>query len=165
LTSLLPMNVAGGRRRLIPVTWMDANGSVWLFGGQGYDSTGNQGELNDLWEYSPSSGKWTWVGSPGSAGAGHGRTDRRAQMFASMLHHAVSRIDLPKLLPAQNVILTPRERECLRWSADGKTAWEIGQILSIAERTVVFHVNNVIQKLSASNKTQAIVRAITLNLL
>jgi LuxR family transcriptional regulator, quorum-sensing system regulator SolR len=89
----------------------------------------------------------------------------RAQMFASMLHHAVSRIDLPKLLPAQNVTLTPRERECLRWTADGKTAWEVGRILNIAERTVVFHVNNVIQKLSASNKTQAIVRAVTLNLL
>ena len=89
----------------------------------------------------------------------------RAQMFASMLHHAVGRIDLPKLLPEGNVQLTPRERECLRWSADGKTAWEIGRILNIAERTVVFHVNNVIQKLGASNKTQAIVRAVALNLL
>jgi LuxR family quorum-sensing system transcriptional regulator SolR len=89
----------------------------------------------------------------------------RAQMFASILHHAVTRIDLPKLLPEQNVALTPRERECLRWSAEGKTAWEIGQILSIAERTVVFHVNNVIQKLGATNKTQAIVRAVALNLL
>ncbi len=35
---------------------------------------------------------------------------------------------------------------------------EIGQILSITERTVVFHMNNVIQKLGASNKIQAIVR-------
>jgi len=89
----------------------------------------------------------------------------RAQMFAGMLHHGVSRIDLPKLLPAQNVGLTARERECLLWSADGKTAWEIGRILNIAERTVVFHVNNVIQKLGAVNKTQAIVRAIALKLL
>lgn len=89
----------------------------------------------------------------------------RAQMFASMLHHAVSRIDLPKLLPAQNVSLTARERECIRWSADGKTAWEIGRILNIAERTVVFHVNNVVQKLEATNKTQAIVRALALKLL
>lgn len=89
----------------------------------------------------------------------------RAQMFASMLHHAVARIELPKLLPEQNAILTSRERECLRWSADGKTAWEIGHILNIAERTVVFHVNNVIKKLGAANKTQAIVRAIALKLL
>lgn len=88
----------------------------------------------------------------------------RAQMFASMLHHAVVRIDLPKLLPHGNVVLTPRERECMKWSADGKTAWEIGRILNITERTVVFHVNNVIQKLGAANKTQAIVRAVALRL-
>ena len=88
----------------------------------------------------------------------------RAQMFASVLHHAVARIDLPKLLPAQSAPLTLRERECLQWTADGKTAWEIGRILSIAERTVVFHINNVVQKLGAANKTQAIVRAVALKL-
>lgn len=88
----------------------------------------------------------------------------RAQMFASLLHHAVSRIDLPKLLPEQATSLTERERECLKWTADGKTAWEIGRILSIAERTVVFHINNVVQKLGAANKTQAIVRAVALRL-
>ena len=53
-------NVPGAR--LIPLTWMDASGNMWLFGGEGYDSTGNQGELNDLWKYSPSNGQWTWVG-------------------------------------------------------------------------------------------------------
>jgi LuxR family transcriptional regulator, quorum-sensing system regulator SolR len=88
----------------------------------------------------------------------------RAQMFASLLHHAVARIDLPKLLPGQATPLTDRERECLKWTADGKTAWEIGRILSIAERTVVFHINNVVQKLGAANKTQALVRAVALRL-
>jgi N-acetylneuraminic acid mutarotase len=58
-------NVPGAR--LIPVTWIDANGNLWLFGGVGYDSTGGQGMLNDLWEYSPSSGKWTWVGGSSTA--------------------------------------------------------------------------------------------------
>jgi LuxR family quorum-sensing system transcriptional regulator SolR len=89
----------------------------------------------------------------------------RAHVFASVLHHAVVRIDLPKLLPGAFTPLTARERECLKWAADGKTAWEIGQILSIAERTAVFHVNNVVQKLGAANKTQAIVRAVALKLL
>jgi len=88
----------------------------------------------------------------------------RAQMFASLLHHAVTRIHLARLLPEQNTALTAREQECLKWAADGKTAWEIGQILSIAERTAVFHVNNVIQKLGATNKIQAIVRAVALKL-
>ena len=44
-------NVVGGR--LGAVSWVDASGNLWLFGGQGYDSTGAQGNLNDLWEYQP----------------------------------------------------------------------------------------------------------------
>ena len=35
------------------VNWIDSNGNLWLFGGQGYDSVGTYGELNDLWEYQP----------------------------------------------------------------------------------------------------------------
>jgi N-acetylneuraminic acid mutarotase len=46
------------------LSWTDANGNVWLFGGYGYDSTGQKSMLNDLWEYSPSTGQWTWVGGP-----------------------------------------------------------------------------------------------------
>jgi LuxR family quorum-sensing system transcriptional regulator SolR len=89
----------------------------------------------------------------------------RAQLFASVLHHAVTRIDLPQLLPEQAVTLTAREKECLKWAAEGKTAWEIGHILSISERTAVFHLNNIIRKLGASNRTQSIVRAVALKLL
>jgi LuxR family transcriptional activator of bioluminescence operon len=88
----------------------------------------------------------------------------RAQLFASLLHHAVCCIDLAKLLPETNVSMTARERECLKWAVEGKTAWEIGEILSIAERTAVFHLNNVIQKLGATSKSQAIVRAVALRL-
>jgi N-acetylneuraminic acid mutarotase len=38
-------------------TWTDQSGNFWLFGGYGFDSTGNQGYLNDLWEYS--GGTWS----------------------------------------------------------------------------------------------------------
>jgi N-acetylneuraminic acid mutarotase len=48
--------------RYAAVSWTDSNGNFWLFGGYGYDSTGQLGELNDLWEYSPSTREWTWVG-------------------------------------------------------------------------------------------------------
>jgi len=51
-------NIPGARSDA--VTWTDASGSLWLFGGAGYDSTGTLGELNDLWEYN--SGQWTWMG-------------------------------------------------------------------------------------------------------
>jgi N-acetylneuraminic acid mutarotase len=42
-------------------SWIDSSGNLWLFGGFGYDATGAVGRLNDLWQYSPSSGLWTWV--------------------------------------------------------------------------------------------------------
>ena len=42
--------------------WTDKKGSLWLFGGQGVDAVGNQGYLNDLWKFDPSSAQWTWIG-------------------------------------------------------------------------------------------------------
>ena len=44
-------NDPGGR--FGAVSWIDASGNPWLFGGDGYDSTGAQGYLNDLWEFQP----------------------------------------------------------------------------------------------------------------
>jgi len=87
------------------------------------------------------------------------------QILACLVHAAVMRIEVPSLIPQVTVDLTDRERECLRWAGDGKTAWEIGQILGISERTAVFHLNNCVGKLGATNKTQAIVNAISLGLL
>jgi hypothetical protein len=51
-------NVPGARVQ--PVSWIDASGNLWLFGGSGCDSTGTSGNLNDLWKYS--AGEWTWMG-------------------------------------------------------------------------------------------------------
>ncbi|MGB6720900.1 MAG: kelch repeat-containing protein [Terracidiphilus sp.] len=52
-------NVPGGR--VGAASWVDGNGNFWLFGGQGYDSAGNDGSLNDLWEFDPSANEWTWM--------------------------------------------------------------------------------------------------------
>ncbi len=51
--------------------------------------------------------------------------------------------------------LTKRELECICWSANGKTAWEIALILGISEWTVTFHVENTKAKLGASTLTHA----------
>ncbi|ABF39769.1 hypothetical protein Acid345_0764 [Candidatus Koribacter versatilis Ellin345] len=55
-----PTNIPGGRQQ--PLTWTDASGNLWLFGGYGQDSTDSGGLLNDLWKYSPTSAEWTWMG-------------------------------------------------------------------------------------------------------
>ena len=63
-------NVPGARS--LAVTWTDSAGTLWLFGGQGIDSAGVLGYLNDLWAYSGS--QWIWMagsglnGQPGSYG-------------------------------------------------------------------------------------------------
>jgi N-acetylneuraminic acid mutarotase len=41
------------------VTWIDAAGHLWLYGGYGYDSAGAQGDLGDLWKFDGAT--WTWV--------------------------------------------------------------------------------------------------------
>lgn len=52
-------NIPGARQ--VAATWIDSSGNLWLFGGYGNDSAGNVDIMNDLWEYSPSNGQWTWV--------------------------------------------------------------------------------------------------------
>ena len=60
---------------------------------------------------------------------------------------------------AEAFALTPRELEALRLLADGMTNKEIGNALSIAEDTVKKHVQNIIWKLRAADRTQAAIIA------
>ncbi len=58
--SAAPGNIPGSREQAY--AWTDPSGNFWLYGGNGYDSTATYGFLNDVWEYSPATGQWTWVG-------------------------------------------------------------------------------------------------------
>ena len=59
-------NLPGGRA--LGSTWVDSSGNLWLFGGQGAFSLapglayGPVGDFNDLWEFTPSTMEWTWMG-------------------------------------------------------------------------------------------------------
>ena len=67
--------------RFAAISWLDPSGNVWLSGGQGRDSAGTEGLMNDLWVYA--NGQWTWVsgaetvnatgtyGTQGTAAAGN----------------------------------------------------------------------------------------------
>jgi len=61
--------------------------------------------------------------------------------------------------------LTPREVECLKWAADGKTEWEISAILNVSEHTADKHLANAHRKLGAANRAQAVANAIRWGLL
>ncbi len=56
--------------------------------------------------------------------------------------------------------LSAREREVLQWMMEGKTNWETSRILGISERTVKFHVQNILAKLQSSTRGQAIAHAL-----
>ena len=54
-----PGNVPGARESA--VSWIDASGNFWLFGGFGNALIGDNYTLNDLWEYGAATGEWTWM--------------------------------------------------------------------------------------------------------
>jgi DNA-binding CsgD family transcriptional regulator len=62
--------------------------------------------------------------------------------------------------PNDQANLTVREREVLTWISLGKSAWEIGEILGIAKRTVDEHAQTAARKLGAANRTQAVAIAV-----
>jgi len=59
-----PANNPGGR--FGAMSWIDASGNFWLFGGFGYSAGGGAGHLNDLWKYNPGTNQWTWMKGPNS---------------------------------------------------------------------------------------------------
>ncbi len=88
----------------------------------------------------------------------------KMRWIVNIAHQALSRA----LLPEQHVetnLLTVRETEILKWTADGKTSSEISELLLISENTVNFHVKNIVLKLKVANKTAAVVKAAVMGML
>jgi DNA-binding CsgD family transcriptional regulator len=65
----------------------------------------------------------------------------------------------------KSLSLSPREREVLKWLSLGKTSWDISVILRISERTVNYHVQNIIKKLDVTNRLQAVSEAVNLEII
>jgi len=82
------------------------------------------------------------------------------QFLGLAFHNAVRDLSQNAATQLPVPYLTPRERECLLWYAQGKSMWDIARILRISRRTVVFHLQNVRFKLGASTTHHAIIRAL-----
>ncbi len=80
------------------------------------------------------------------------------QLLAGYLHESVRRV-FGLIDDVDSPQLTSREQECLRWVADGKTSWEIAHLLNVTERTVNFHLNNVMLKLDVCSRQHAVGKA------
>lgn len=87
------------------------------------------------------------------------------QLFAVYAQEAAFRVLVPTAAQPETPGLTPRELEGLKWTMEGKTAWEVGAILGISERTAVLHINNAMHKLGCINKHQAVLKALKLGLI
>jgi LuxR family transcriptional regulator, quorum-sensing system regulator BjaR1 len=56
--------------------------------------------------------------------------------------------------------LSLREIECMKWTAAGKTAYEISVITGISDRTVEHYIASSMRKLNATNRAQAVAEAL-----
>jgi LuxR family quorum sensing-dependent transcriptional regulator len=74
--------------------------------------------------------------------------------------YAFNRLANLKSACKEHGILTEREREVLRWTAAGKTAWDTGGILNIAEDTVNKHIASAMRKLNVYSRAQAVAESI-----
>ena len=88
------------------------------------------------------------------------------QFFASYAQEAALRVLLPASeVPKPPPRLTPHEIDCLRWTMEGRTLWEVGQIMKLAESTVRHHLGRSVRKFSCLDTTQAVLKALRLGLI
>ncbi len=85
----------------------------------------------------------------------HAWMQHAGAVLAMHVHEAAWRIVQRDTARHCAPVLTPRERECLRWVARGKTSWEIGRILTLSEHGVVFHLRSVMRKFDVSSRHRA----------
>ena len=87
------------------------------------------------------------------------------QLFAVHAQDTAMRVLVSAPLQPERPALRPRELEILRWTMDGKTAWEVAAVLALTERTVVMHLQNAMEKLGCTSKHQAVLKALRLGLI
>ncbi len=73
-----------------------------------------------------------------------------------VVNHSPATLDEP---------LTDRERDILQWAARGLTNKGIGAKLSISDRTVQGHLANIYAKLGVNSRTEAVTKALHLNII
>jgi N-acetylneuraminic acid mutarotase len=69
-------------------TWTTSDGKLWLFGGEGFNSSGTSKKLNDLWMYDPATKQWTWK---------HGPTINDPESFSFGTKGVASASNLPRI--------------------------------------------------------------------
>ena len=92
--------------------------------------------------------------------ADSGRDHAILRYLSPYLHEAMCKAVPTATAAPKHPLLSQREIEVLSWAMAGKTNWEISMILNISERTVKFHIQNVMGKLQASSRAHAVAIAL-----
>jgi LuxR family transcriptional regulator, quorum-sensing system regulator BjaR1 len=89
----------------------------------------------------------------------------RAALHVMSLYTHNRLIKLMRAEAGPPVSLTPREVDCLQWVAQGKSDWEIGEILCISESTAHWYVESAKRKLGVATRIQAVMSAVSAGLI
>jgi DNA-binding CsgD family transcriptional regulator len=118
-----------------------------------------------VYQHDPSVGILSFTGKKVDADT---RTESIIKYITPHFSEAIKRTchsSIKRLKQSTHFKLTPRELEVLRWIKEGKSSWDISTILNRSERVVIWHANNIMQKLGAKNRTQAIAIAMRYKLI
>lgn len=86
-------------------------------------------------------------------------------LLAAHANEAAQTLFTTASLARKEFKLTSRELEVMRWTLEGKTAWETGMILGISEHTVDFHAKSATRKIGVPSRTQAAIHCMKLGLI
>lgn len=97
---------------------------------------------------------------PGQVGPDHAFL---MKLLTPHLHFALARVltmvaDYQGALGHTKKSLSDRQREILHWMHEGKTNWEIAQILALSELNVKYHINQIFLKLEVRSRAQAVAK-------
>lgn len=146
------------RQSICPLLWPDAD-----------LASGAAGMLNVAIPLASRSGDFAllqgcWAHDP-PMGEAQAREQLPELSWTALHLHQSVRLLMLKEAGAPGERLTAREIECLQWIAQGKTSWEVAQILEVTEHTVIFHANNAMRKLGVNARAAAVQRAMSLGYL
>ncbi len=87
-------------------------------------------------------------------------TTSRSMLHLVCLHAEMRAVEIQEKTKAAFACISEREREVLRWIANGKSATDVGVILDLSERTVKAHLASARFKLQATTTTHAVAKAL-----
>lgn len=81
------------------------------------------------------------------------------------VYRTTAKLRSPVANPPDEPLLTQRERQCLAWTARGKSVADIATLVGITPRTTVFHLENARRKFGSATITQCVAEALRRGLL